>query len=114
MEINEQQAENITILSLVGRLDSSSAPELEARLQASVAAAQAKLLLDLSGISYLSSAGFRALLIGARLTADAGGVLVLCGPIPPVRRLFQIAAFDEVLEIHGTQQDALAYLARET
>jgi len=107
-----QQAADVTVLGLTGRLDSTSAPELGARLQELVAAAKVRLLLDFSEITYLSSAGFRVLLIGARLTADAGGNLVLCGLIPPVRRLFQIAAFDEVLEVHGTRQDALARLSR--
>ena len=112
MEINEQQAADVTILGLVGRLDSTTAPQLGAQLRALVAAARTVLLLDFSQITYLSSAGFCVLLNGARLVGEAGGSLVLCDLIPPVRQLFQIAAFDEVLEIHGTRQDALAHLAR--
>lgn len=112
MELIEHQAGQVTILEVAGRLDSTTAPELTARVQALVDAARTSLLLDLSQLGYLSSAGFRVLLIGAKLAKQAGGGLVLCSLTAPIRRLFEVAAFDEVFDIQASRDDALKILSR--
>ena len=113
LQVNEQRTADTTILALTGRLDSGTAADLTARLRALVAAGQRLLLLDLSQLAYLSSAGFRALLIGAKLAGEAGGSLAVCALSPSVRRLFEVAAFDQVFDIFASQQDALASRAGE-
>src|SRR5574340_1825783 len=99
MDLIEQRAGEATILGAAGRLDSSTAPMLRARVEALVAGGQHWLLLDFTQLAYLSSAGFRVLLIGAKLAKEAGGDLALCGLTPPVRRVFEVAAFHEVFDI---------------
>src|SRR5947209_6836319 len=64
---------------LTGRLDSSGAIEIELPFNA-VATEKRSLMVDLSGVTMLSSSGVRVLLIGAKLCAANGGKLVILCP----------------------------------
>ena len=79
-------------------------------IDALVQAGRALIVLDLKNIAYISSAGFRVLLIANRATAEKQGKLALCGVIGEVRRLFEIGAFTEQFLICQTQADGIGKL----
>ena len=79
MEIQEIPSGRITILEIKGRIDSSNAIDLSNRLRALYTKPGVLLLLDLQGLDYITSAGFRTLLIGRRHAASSGGALAMCG-----------------------------------
>ena len=68
------------------------------------------IVLDLKNIAYISSAGFRALLIAKKATTEREGKLALCGVIGEVKRLFEIGAFTEEFLICPTQADGIGKL----
>jgi anti-anti-sigma factor len=85
-----------------------------ARLQKnSVQAGQSAIVVDLKNIAYISSAGFRVLLIANRVAAEKRSQLALCGVIGEVRRLFEIGDFTERFVICQTQADASANCGSE-
>lgn len=84
-------------VGLVGRLDTSSAPELEAAL-ADIDGA-AKLTLGFEELEYISSAGLRILLMLHKKLSKAGGSLTLTGVSDPVYEVLDITGFSDILTI---------------
>jgi anti-anti-sigma factor len=106
----EDVTEDVTVLEAHGRLDSTTSKEFGDRLIALIDAGRAAIVVDLKNIAYISSAGFRALLIANRASVEKRGKLALCGVIGEVRRLFEIGAFTEQFLICQTQADGIGKL----
>jgi anti-sigma B factor antagonist len=66
MEITTKKYKHCDLLSLKGKVDSYTAPELTKAIEALNHDGQFKIALDMGNLEYMSSAGFRALLIGQR------------------------------------------------
>ena len=66
MEITTQQFRHCDLLSVKGKVDSYTAPDLTKAIESLNGNGQFKIVLDLGDLEYMSSAGFRALLIGQR------------------------------------------------
>ena len=84
-------------IKLTGRLDTTTAPELEAALKESYAGVE-KLVLDFAGLEYLSSAGLRVLL-GAQKTMNKQGEMVVKNVNETIEEIFEITGFADVLTI---------------
>jgi anti-sigma B factor antagonist len=109
MDIREETVGGVHLVSASGRLDSGSAGALEAVLPARVQAHD-KVLLSLSDVAYVSSAGLRVLLIGAKAARANGHKLVLSGLAPSVREVFDISGFTSIFAIEPDVDSALAAL----
>jgi anti-sigma B factor antagonist len=110
MKLVEEVTEDVTVVEAYGRLDSTTAKEFGDRLMSLVQAGRSSLVVDLKNIAYISSAGFRALLIANRATAERQGKLALCGVIGEVKRLFEIGNFTEEFLICPTQAEGIGKL----
>jgi anti-anti-sigma factor len=111
MELREERIGATLVVSLRGRLDSATAPEAGARLVELVAPPPAGIVIDLERLEYLTSAGFRALLLARRRADQLGSPLALCGLSDTLRRLFEVGGFMEVFRIHADRAAALAAVA---
>lgn len=78
MEITTRIVQQVYVVTLSGDLDRQTAPTVQANVQAAIPAG-ANVLLDLSGVSYLSSPGLRMLLAVARYVTDHHARLALVG-----------------------------------
>ena len=67
-----------------------------------------KIVIDMSSTKYCDSSGLSAILIANRLCKDNGGKFFLCGLMPNVQKLIEIAQLDRVLNITVNKEDALA------
>lgn len=110
MEIHEDLRGNVCLVTVSGRLDSTSASALEAVLPARVQAHD-RVALDMSNVAYVSSAGLRVLLIGAKAARAAGHRLALAGLSEPVREVFEISGFTALFTIAPDLDAALSALA---
>ncbi len=110
MKLVEGVSDDVTIVEAYGRLDSTTAKEFGDRLVSLVQAGRGSIVVDLKNIDYISSAGFRALLITKRATAEKQGKLALCGVIGEVKRLFEIGAFTDEFLIFPTQAEGIGKL----
>jgi anti-sigma B factor antagonist len=111
MEISEDVADGIAALEVRGRIDSTSAPGLQDRLSELVRSGCSGLIVDFRHVAYISSAGFRALLIAAQLGESSRCTVALCGIAGEVRRMFEMGAFDQVFTILATREECAAHLA---
>ena len=110
MKLVEEVTDDVTVVEAYGRLDSTTAKEFGDRLIALVKAGRNSIVVDLKNIAYISSAGFRVLLIANRATAEKQGKLALCGVIGEVRRLFEIGSFTDEFLICPTQAEGIGKL----
>ena len=111
MEIEERAEGSSVVVSLSGRLDGISAPKLEARVAAIVDRGDVRIALDCGGMSYVSSAGLRALLVCARKCQQGGGKLTIAALKPECRSVMEMSGFLAIIECHETSDAALAALA---
>jgi anti-anti-sigma factor len=110
MQLRQTDEQGVTVLELGGRVDSTTAADFGSRVESAQSAAQGRLLLDMRGLEYISSAGFRVLYLAARRSAESGGRFVICGMSATVRELFSIAGFLKTFTIVSTREEALAAL----
>ena len=111
MEIAENQAGDVTILEVKGRIDSNAADAFGDRLTGLIKAGRAKLVVDLKHIIYISSAGFRALLVAGQLAEETNGTLALCDLSTEVQRLFDLGSFTDLFVIYPSREEGLAKLS---
>jgi anti-anti-sigma factor len=110
MEIREQSLHGILIVEVVGRVDSTAAPAVQERFASLLTTPERRILLDLTALDYISSAGFRVLLIAGKHADQQGIRIALCGMSEKVRQLFDLAGFLDLFSIAPTRQDGIALL----
>ena len=110
MEFAQEQAGNVTIVRLVGRLDSGAAAPAEESFAQLLEGGTPHLAIDLSQLEYISSAGLRVLLVVARKVQQAKGKVVLFGLLANVREVFSISGFDKIFSIQADMAAATAAL----
>jgi anti-anti-sigma factor len=108
MEILIGQSEGVSTVEPKGRIDSITAKEFGDRVCALIRSGAKRVVIDLASIAYISSAGFRALLIAGKLAEETEGKLALCGVAGEVQRLFEISAFGTAFRIYPTREECIA------
>jgi len=114
MELQSRRFADTLILGPVGRIDHANAELLREALAPHMlrcAAGQDQLVLDLSGVDYISSAGLRVLMLARKQAKVQGGTLVVAGLQPVVREIFEISRFTVVFEVFPSARDALARIS---
>ena len=107
MTIHERKQGNITILQALGRLDSTSAPEMDRCLNTLIGGGARQVVLDLAGLEYVSSAGLRTFLSAAKRMKQAQGKLALANLSAQVQQIFDIAGFESILPVFKTINEAI-------
>ena len=108
MDLNEEVVGEVTVVEVRGRVDSNTAPALNERLAKLLATPSQRLVLDMRELEYISSAGFRVLLLGARRADEAAGRVVLCGLSGKVRQLFDLGGFLDLFAIATSRDEAVS------
>jgi len=111
MEIKDKQVEGVTVLTLNGSIDAITAPEITEFIQAQIAKGNTKLVADLSGVDYTSSAGLRVLLGAIKDTRAQSGDLRLAGIQPDVQKVLNLSGFTNILKIFDNTDAAVASYA---
>lgn len=97
MTITKTQDRNALTLSLEGRLDTTTSPQLEAELSASLDGIT-KLTLDMAQLAYLSSAGLRVIL-SAQKRMNKQGQMVVQNVNETIMEVFEVTGFVDILTI---------------
>lgn len=97
MEMLKKQNGSALHLALQGRLDTTTAPQLEETLKASLDGVT-ELILDFAELKYISSAGLRVIL-SAQKTMNKQGSMKLCHVNSDVMEVFEITGFSDILTI---------------
>ena len=84
-------------INLIGRLDTTTAPQLEAELKQNISGVE-KLVLNFAALEYLSSAGLRVLL-AAQKVMNKQGDMVVKNVSDEVNEIFEVTGFSDILTI---------------
>lgn len=112
LQVILDRAERASILRLVGELDADDAPAVRKMLAEQVLEGTGSLVLDLSGLTFIDSAGLAALIAAHKGTRTAGTSLVLAGLNGPVAKIMSVTGLDTVMTVAPTVEAALQTMDR--
>jgi anti-anti-sigma factor len=108
MEIKDKQVDGVLIISLAGSIDAMTAPKITEFIQEQIAKGHTKLVADLNGVDYTSSAGLRVLLGAIKETRSQSGDLRLTGVQHDVLKVLNLSGFTNILKMFDTVDSAVA------
>ncbi len=110
MQITVSTDNGITVASLTGRMDAMTTVEFDRWFSERLSSGETRLVLDLQGLEYISSAGLRSLLAAAKQIKAQNGSLVLCQLVGTVEEVFRISGFLAIFKTFGSVDEALKNL----
>jgi anti-sigma B factor antagonist len=110
MEINLKSVGRVTVVEMAGDIDSNTAPQAQERILP-LAQSGSKLLLDMSAVGYMSSAGLRMLLSTYRQVSRQNGTIVLVGLAEEIKDTMAVTGFLNFFTIRDTVDEGLKTLA---
>ncbi len=111
MNIEIERQDGTLIAKAEGRVDGGNAGDFERSLKDAIEAGDHAVIVDLAGLSYISSAGLRAILMTAKTLSQRDAEFALCSPSKPIKEVFEISGFDKIIAIHATRDAALAAIS---
>jgi anti-sigma B factor antagonist len=103
----ETPREHLTVLRVKGHIDASTSAQLERSVQAALEGERKACVLNLSGVDYLSSAGIRVLMIGAKQANATGGAFILCAVRPPVAGILGMVGLGPLFQAFEEEESAV-------
>jgi stage II sporulation protein AA (anti-sigma F factor antagonist) len=110
MELSIEKLNEVDVVAASGRLDAAGAPEMEAKGKELVQGGSKRLLVDMAGVDYVSSAGLRSLLVLAKAVKGVGGAMALCSLSATVSEVMTISGFDNILTLAADRAAAMDLL----
>ena len=110
MEIAQLETGGVKVIAPVGRVDSSTARDVETALMPMFEDG-VPIVFDFADLTYISSAGLRVLLMAAKRSKASGVPIALAGMSPSVNEVFQISGFAKLFAIHDDRAAAVNALA---
>jgi anti-sigma B factor antagonist len=107
MKVQVSEEDNISTVSLEGSIDGKTAPLVKEELRPTLDKAE-NVILDMSKVDYMSSAGLRLLLLIYREFTAKSGKLVLVGVSPDIQSVMSHTGFLNFFKLAGTQSEARA------
>jgi anti-anti-sigma factor len=108
METSIETRNAVTVVRVTGSVDGISAPDLQEVFERQIRDGRMRLVADLAGVDYTSSAGLRVLLGAMKDARTLGGDLRLAAPRPDVQRVLEMSGFASILKIFDDVVSAAA------
>jgi len=102
-----RREDGIVVISVRGELDVASTHELTPYLDKLATDRSAKVVVELSELTFIDSGGLNALVLAARAMEGGGGSFVVAGPTPQVKRVFEIVQLPSQVAIEDSLEAAL-------
>ncbi len=111
MELTSVRDGSNVVVGAGERIDGTNAREFQSALDAAIEETDRVVVLDLSDLSYISSAGLRAILMTARSLRRQEGTLAVCSLTDSVREVFEISGFNQIIPVHSSKEEAISALS---
>ncbi len=108
MDISVQKSDQISIVSIAGSIDALTADQVAGYIDEQISSGEKHLLLDLSEVEFMSSAGLRVILGALKQTRQQGGDLYLAGAQGGVDRVLKMSGFPKILKTYDSVENAIA------
>ena len=114
MELFERMQGSVKVVKVEGRIDQGSLAPFQEKLTPwldACKAGAAPVVLDLSGVEYISSVGLRILMLAAKQIKAQEGRIAIAALTPIVAEVFQVSRFNLVFAVHPDVNAAVAALS---
>ncbi len=111
MNITEGRRGEVLVVRPEGRIDTNTSEAFEKVLTGRIDGGSRRLVIDMGGTDYISSAGLRVLLLAAKKLKGGGGQLVLAALNPSVKQIFELAGFFAIFAVEADVEKAAARAA---
>ena len=98
MEITKTENNSSIVMNLSGRLDTTTAPQLQDLLIPALDEAT-EIVLDFADLAYVSSAGLRVLLMGQKTAKEKNASMTICNVSEEIAEVFDMTGFSDILTI---------------
>ncbi len=113
MEMHYSELDNgIILIQLGGKLDIFGTGEIETKFAGYCAGDKVRVIVDLSGVSFLASIGIRMLTITAKSIGSRGGKMVLLNPTDEVHGVLEITGIPAIIPIYSNLESAETILLK--
>ena len=113
MNHSTRREDNITILDLSGEVEVSQAPKLRDVLINLLEQNSGRLLVNMTDVVYIDSAGLSVLIAANRQAQKIGGGFGISNPQPTVQQVFRLTRMNQVFQIYDTVTEGITALAAE-
>ncbi len=110
MELAIKTVNDVAVVQLVGSLDGKTAPEVQNQVLPGTEG-QRKVILDMTKVDYVSSAGLRILLLLYRQVKGKGGKIALVGTSEEIKDIMSVTGLINFFQISETLEDGISSLA---
>jgi anti-sigma B factor antagonist len=110
MEIDQRIINNIPVITVSGRIDATTSGDFKNTLDSVIDRDYANILIDLSGVEYISSVGLRILLAALKRVRPKDGDVKLASLQPFVSEVLEIAGFTKLFTVFPSQAEALSQM----
>lgn len=110
MELRCEKVRNIQVIHVEGRIDGTTSEMFGHGILRIIEEGNRQLLLDLTGVPYINSAGLRAMLVITKSLRKPGDLCAVCGLTEEVAKVIDLAGFSRILRIYPTITDAIPVL----
>lgn len=108
IRISEKNSGSITIIGISGKIDSSSSPDVEKKINELIDRGNKYFVINFAGAEYISSSGLRVMLSSLKKLRKVQGDLKLACLKPLVKDVFSTAGFTQIFELYDREEDALS------
>jgi anti-anti-sigma factor len=107
MDIEVKKLKRVTVLEIQGRIDSATADEFENQLSAVIEAGKTNVILDLSAVDFLASAGLRVMVTAHKTLQSYGGQLCIAAPSSQVVETLDITGLNAIFTTYEDREIAI-------
>ena len=111
MQVVTSEQGCVVIIALTGRIDATTASSFETSCRELLDSGAKKVVVDLGGVEYISSAGLRVILTMVKASKAAAATLAFCSMQSMVAEVFKISGFSSMLPIYATRDEAVSALS---
>jgi len=108
MKTEVKHEENITTVAVSGSVDALTAPDLARVIVDQIAEGHVYLVVDLTGVEFMSSAGLRTLLGAVKESRSQGGDLRIASTNPGIDKVLKMSGFNNIAKVFTSNADAVA------
>ena len=107
MNVQVSTSADYTVISVDGRVDTTNASELEKSIFEVIEGGGIKIILDCSGLNYISSSGLRVFLVIQKKMMSLKGQFRLCSLQPGIKEIFDISGFSSIFSLFPDKDGAM-------
>lgn len=108
MEFTQEKNGDYLVVQVAGRMDATTASEFEAQCDAWLASGETKIIVNMAGVEYISSAGLRSILSSAKKLKGQSGEIRFCSLSGMVADVFKVSGFAAMFKIFPELDQALS------